>query len=175
MKSAIVLLALLTSLSGCAKSINWQDPQEISRHIAVGHDAFKNLDTFDGPNCAGAPNEDIVLLRAWRIADKPTAFQLYVSDEYTYEIMRSGVGWRFYSLAHDSDGNQLPTVQISRNVNWCGRYVCAYREDIAVTLTREYLEAKRDRGISIKVSGKGGEQIVAVPPAYIQAFLSSVH
>ena len=100
------------------------------------------------------------------------AYQIYVEDEYTHEIQRSGLGWRFYSAAYDSDGNPLPTQKISRTVNWCGRYVCSYLEVLGIDITRKYLEERKESGIAVKISGKNGEEVLSIPAAYVQAFLS---
>lgn len=172
--SSIILISapLLLLLSGCGpRIINWDNPQEAASRIEIKHDPFQKVTTITGPNCASNPQEDALMLRAWRLDSGRTEIQIYVSDEYTYEIMRSGVGWRFYTLAHDSEGHELPVVQISRAVNWCGRYKCSYLEVVGVTITREYLVAHEATGIILKISGKGGEYIVTIPGPYIQAFL----
>ena len=174
---ASLIAAMIITLSGCAaKQLNLTDPSEIAAKIQVQRDTFKQTTMFEGPNCAPNPRETIILLRAWKpFNSDDLTYQLYLSDEYTYEIMRGGVGWRFYATTHDSEGIALPTTQISRAVNWCGRYVCSYREIVGATVTRPYLDAHKDQGITIKVSGKGGENIFVVPATYIQAFLTVAH
>lgn len=171
----LTFASLLLTLSGCApRVINWADPQETASRIQTNYDQFKKVTTITGPNCAPNPQEDALMIRAWKLESGRIELQIYVSDEYTYEIMRSGIGWRFYSIAHDSEGQQLPVVQISRAANWCGRYNCSYLEVVGVTVTREYLEAHETSGITMKISGKGGEHIVTIPGPYIQAFLKQI-
>lgn len=169
-----ILAVLILTLAGCAHSINWHDAATISAAIQTQRDPFKNVTTFTGPNCAADPRTDNVSIRAWKMPSGRTEYQVYVADEYTYEIMRSGTGWRFYTDANDSDGLSLPTVIISRNANWCGRYNCAYLEIVGVAVTQDYLNAHTEQGITLKIYGKGGETIVTIPAAYIRAVLQTV-
>ncbi len=173
--ATVIILCLCYSLSGCASpSINANDPQEVSRHIKVQQDEYMKSTSYTGPNCADDQTNHIVLIRAWKTRDEIVTYQIYLSDMYTYARLQGGTGWKFYSLAHDIDGNSLPTATISRHVNWCGRYTCQYQEIVGVTITRKYLEDRSDRGLSIKISGTGGQGIATVPAAYVQAFIDNV-
>jgi hypothetical protein len=168
----IVWIASLTFFSGCVQSINWNDPLAIANRVQVKQDDFKKVTSFIGPNCALDQTADTLVIRAWKLGDGNVEYQIYVADEYVYEVIRGGSGWRLYSLGHDSDGNSLEATVISRNVNWCGRNVCSYVEILGIGVTRGYLEERKDRGITFKISGKSGEQIFTIPAAYVQAFLS---
>lgn len=170
MRSFLLIIALL--LSGCVQSINWNDPLAIANRVQVKQDDFKRVTSFTGPNCALDQATDTLVIRAWKSRDGNIEYQIYVADEYLYEVIRGGLGWRFYSSAHDSDGNSLDTTVIARNVDWCGSYKCSYIEILGIGITREYLEERKDRGITVKVSGKNGEEIFSIPAAYVQAFLS---
>lgn len=168
-------LAILVTVAGCAAPrINAHDPVQVGRNILVEHDDFKKITTYTGPNCAADQPTDALFIRAFKTSSETVAFQVYVSDIYTHEHLRGGPGWRFYSAAHDRDGNTLPMDLISRHVNWCGRYVCEYLEVVGVRVTRSYLEDRANQGLSMKISGTGGEEIVSIPAAYIQAFLKRV-
>ena len=159
---------------GCAKRINWNDPTDIASSVVVKHDEFKNVTSFDGPNCAPDAPDDGVLIRAWKMRNGDMHYQLYVQDEYTYELVRGGPGWRFYSSSNDSDGNNLETIRISKHVSWCGVNACSYREILGITVTRDYLEERKTRGIRFKISGRNGEEVFYIPATYVQAFLSVV-
>ena len=168
----LTLIPLLLMMPACGpRIINWNDPQETASRIEVNYDQFKKITTITGPNCAPDPHDDELMLRAWKLESGRIEFQVYISDKYTYEIVRGGLGWRFYTQAHDNNGEQHPVVQISRTVNWCGRNTCSYLEVVGVTVTRDYLAAHSTNGIMLKISGKGGEQIISIPGPYIAAFL----
>lgn len=168
----LIALTFLFSGSGCAQRINWSDPQAISSHVRVVNDPYKKVTSYTGPNCAQDPLNDNVNLRAWHSSAGEWTYQIYVDDEYSYEIVRGGTGWRLYSAFHDLDGNNLPIMKISSALNWCGRNVCSYQETLGITVARTYLEDRKDRGLQFKISGRGGEETFYIPAAYVQAFLS---
>ncbi len=168
------LLMLVLAAGGCAAPINWDDPQAITPLIRVDNDPFKKITTYTGPNCAPDRLADIVALRGWRTDAGETAYQIYVKDEYTYEIGRDGSGWRFYTEAYDSDGQHLELARITQHINSCERYVCVYTESIGIAVARAYLESKKDSGLTFKISGRNGHEIFRIPPAYIQVFLDKV-
>lgn len=171
---SVPLVFLLTAIGCASPPINANDPAQVGRNILVEHDDFQKVTTYTGPNCAADQSNHVLLIRAFKTRSETVAFQVYLSDTYTYEQLRGGSGWKFYSMAHDNDGNSLPTDVISRHVNWCGRNVCEYLEIVGVRITRQYLEDHANRGLSMKISGAGGHSIATVPAAYIQAFLRRV-
>lgn len=170
--SIFFLIAMILIQSGCAHRINWSDPADIAKGVQVQQDDFRKVTSFIGPNCAPDPMEDTLKLRAFKGRDGTTEYQVYVADEYTSDIGRSGSGWRFYNNALDSDGTRLEMITISRSVDTCGRYRCFHTEIIGVQVSREYLEERTARGLRFKIGGTGGEEVFWVPPAYVQAFLS---
>jgi hypothetical protein len=134
--------------------------------IQAKYDEFKKLTNYTGPNVASG--SDAVFLRAAKLDSGLITIQIYVSDYYEGE-------WRFYNSAWDSDGNRLNVTLISRKVGSCGRYGgCSHYEDVGINITREYLEARRASGIRFKLSGRGGDEIFALPGPYISAFLDAV-
>lgn len=176
MLTVLPILAIVAVVTfGCAQRINWNDPMAIANKVEIKHDEFKKLTSFDGPNCAADQPDDTLVIRAWKMRNGDMHYQIYVADEYTHEVARGGAGWRFYSSANDSEGNKLETLPISRHLNWCGRYVCSYREILGIQVTRDYLEERKTRGIRFKISGRNGEETFSLPPAYVQAFLSVVN
>ena len=107
-------------------------------------------------------------LRGWKdLKSKSGApgegFQIYVATVH-------GGRWHRYSSAWDSGGKQLETRSLGNDVD-CSRYGCSYSEDVGVDITRAYLEAHRGSGLSLKVSGSGGEVVVRVPGGYVAGFL----
>ena len=166
------LVLFCVSIAGCAQSINWNDPLAIANKVEIRKDDFKKVTSFIGPNCALDEPSDTLMLRAFKGRENSIEYQIYVADEYLYEIIRGGSGWRYYSSAHDSDGNSLGVTVIARQVDWCGSYKCSYVEILGLGVTREYLEERKARGITFKISGKNGEEVFSIPATYVQAFLS---
>lgn len=171
-RTIVAVLFLTLSLSGCAHRINWNDPADIAKSMQVKRDDFRKVTSYIGPNCAQDPISNVVKLRAFSGRDGVTEYQVYVENEYTSDIGRSGSGWRFYDNAFDSDGNRLALTQISRQVTTCGRYRCFHMEIVGLEVNRAYLEERTSQGLSVKIGGTGGEAVLAIPSAYIQAFLS---
>jgi hypothetical protein len=66
---------------------------------------------------------------------------------------------------------QLQTHAIGSDVD-CSGYGCTYYEDVGVAVTRAYLEAHHSSGVSLEVSGAGGEVVVRVPAGYVAGFPS---
>lgn len=162
-RSFLAALAALTILSAC---VNLNDPQAIKTAIRVEHDDFKKHTNFTGPNAAKSLL-DRIFIRAWK-ADSTGSitYQIYVESAYSYGE------WRYYYAAFDSNGNSLNTTQISRNVDNCTPGGCIHHEHLGFNVSRNYLEQNQETGIRFKITGKAGEEIVSLPPAYIQAFLS---
>lgn len=130
-------------------------------------DDFKKLFNFKGPNLfQNGPRS--LFLRATRFDKSAELFiQLYFRDQYDGE-------WRFYDSAYDIEGNKLDFVSIDRKVDTCAKYGCSHFEDVGITLTRDYLDSRRETGTRLKVSGRAGEAIVVLPPGYIQGFLQAL-
>lgn len=178
------MVSLCFSLSGCAfSSIDEHKPLEVTSRIEVTREEFKiavtqdestKVTSYTGPNCAENPVDHIVLIRARQIGDEPVMYQIYVSDRYIHERLRSGTGGKLYHTAHEIDGDALPTEVLSRSVNWCGKDECQYVEVVGIAITRPYLEDRIAQGLTLKISGTRGEEIVNVPAAYVQAFLKRV-
>ncbi len=100
-------------------------------------------------------------LRALWKDDAYDVTQLYVVD--------AGYDWRFLENANDINGNSLHADRNATNVEFGLCY-----EHVLVELMPDYLEARRKSGLSIKVWGRAGEQIVEVPAFYVDGFLRKV-
>lgn len=134
--------------------------------IKVSYDEFEKLTRYEGSNVATGYG-DVVLLRAWKPDKSSMFYQIYVIDYYVGE-------WRFYYSAWDSNGMELDTTQISRDVGDCGRRGCSLYECLGFNIKREYLEKHRRTGVHFKLSGQAGEEVFSIPAAHIDAFLEVV-
>lgn len=163
-----LLVATSLILSGCVSQpkINWTIPEETQNRVQIENDEFEKTIKYRGPDVS--EGIDAVFIRAWNdLKTKTTSYQIYVSDYYWGD-------WRFYRTAYDSDGNNLDTTLIDRDIGSCGQYRCSHYEHVGLNVTREYLEKHTASGIRFKLSGKAGEEIFSIPGAYIKGFLDAV-
>lgn len=164
-----ISMSLVLALSACvagAPNINVSDSQAVTRAISIERDDFKKIINFQGPNASGTSDINL-LIRAWKAdATGKITYQIYVMDKY------HSSGWRFYSTADDSNGNNLDTTVISRKVVGCYSTGCTYNEHLALNIEQEYLEKNQETGIRFKLSGKAGDKVFFIPSGYIKAFLS---
>jgi hypothetical protein len=167
MKLAVSLLLAL-ALSACVgPTVNPNDPQAVARNVHVQRDEFRKVTVFTGPSALD--ELDLVLLRAFRSDGGSTSIEIYL--RWQYEDSR----FHGYRSALDSNGNQLSVRNISQNVVTCkAAWACVYAENVAVNVTRAYLENNRQTGIRFKLIGDGGESVFSLPPAYIAGFLAAV-
>ncbi|MGC4097096.1 MAG: hypothetical protein QM706_08270 [Nitrospira sp.] len=142
--------------------------------IDVKHDALTKRTSYTGPNCAEHPADHIVLIRAWITPDAEGTYQVYISDTYTDAQSRNGKGWLLYDRVQDLEGTAFSAEVLSRQVNWCAKNTCQYVEAVGVTISRQYLQDRADRGITLRISGSGGEAIAKISSTYLQAFLKRV-
>ena len=166
---ALALAVSAVVLSACAGQPqqprpNLSDPAIVKRLTVVSHDNYKKTTSYQGPNFA-ANTTEAVLLRATKLDDGKFVYQVYVRHSYYGQ-------WRFYSQAHDIDGNKLELVSISREVGSC-RGGCDFYEDVGITIKRDYLQQRADRGLDFKISGAGGEVEVRLNGGYVSGFLQA--
>lgn len=109
------------------------------------------------------------MLRAFTLDKaKEVVYQIYVSDLYRGD-------WRYYNAAYDLNGKKLPVTQIRKKVDSCaGGGKCWLLEDVAVEISRGYLEGLLQSGMKIQISGAAGKTLIPLPAGYIQAFLAKV-
>jgi hypothetical protein len=170
-KFVLVSLLFITIVS-CVPSqrINWNNSVEITNSIKVESDQVKKCTKYVGPDYPGNIPGNNVFLKAWKYdAPSITKYQISVCSYYQGD-------WRFYNRAHDSNGNKLVVTldDIESGASSCSRYSSSHCEHIGIIVDREYLENRKNIGISFKVEGKGGAQIFTLPPAYIDTFLNLV-
>lgn len=49
-----------------------------------------------------------------------------------------------------------------------------YSEAVGIEVSENYLQERKDRGLKLKISGKGGEEVFWLPAEYISAFLQAI-
>ena len=167
-RQSIATVVSVLILSACASYLaphtNPNDPQAVVRAISVKRDDFKKITNYTGPNAASF--SDALFIRAVKTDAGSMTYQIYVMHTYSGE-------WRFYNSTYDSKGTPLDTTLISRDVITCaGSYGCTHQEHLGLNVSREYLEQNQQLGIRFKVSGRAGEEVFFIPPAYIRAFLA---
>lgn len=163
-----IAMAMLLTACGTVRpptpQINWGDERESTSKTRTSRDEFKKQTIFVGPDInSGAASH--VFIRAWKPDSTPMFYQIYAHSTYT-------TNWRFYNSAYDSDGNVLETTVISRKVDSCGSMGCIYEEDVGMIVKLEYLERRRNTGLSFKIFGNAGEELFFIPAGYIRGFLS---
>lgn len=166
------LLALSVVLTGCAFGPPIDSIEQAtawSSQVKVTKDPYKNETNYEGPRLVLAPKGGLVTMffRMTKASDGTGSPQLYVISDYY-----SG-HWRFYREANTSDGKSHPLVAIAQNVSSC-RSECSYREDVGITFTRAELNDYTVKGMSLKISGRGGEQVVEIPWTFILSFVLRV-
>lgn len=98
-------------------------------------------------------------------------FQLYVAT-------RLDGGWQDFRGARDQHEIPLEVAKVDRKKN-CepnarSEVDCTYYEHFGVPFTREYLEARKVRGIELRVRSRAGESQIVLPAAYVQGFMDSL-
>lgn len=166
---ALVGAVAIASLAACAPlpqaklltATDWQ------ARVKTKYDEFKKVTTYEGGEISRS-YVDAMFLRAWRYDSKrdEVVYQIYVADYYNGE-------WRFYDEAWDSNGKRLDTTLIARKVGSCTSSGCNHFEHVGVNVTKAYLEQAQAEGVRFKLSGRSGEQVFFLPPAYIGAFLAA--
>lgn len=137
-----------------------------ARKLEVTNDTFKGLTTFKGAY-VDQDRFNSSHLRAFRRAGQSDVIQLYVLASFEG-------GWRYYDSAYTEGGVRYPVTKIDTDVTSC-RYECTYWETVGVTFTEESLrKATGPQGLVVKVSGRGGEQLVKLPEDYVISFLDSL-
>jgi hypothetical protein len=172
LKKLTALLITLLLITGCATSTPGVDPNDkaaVTAGITTFRDNFKKVTHYQAPEIHFRDDGfDRVSIRSWKIdidTDEPP-YQIYVSTTRGQ--------WIFFDTTYDSNGTKLETRVIEREVGYCDQYGCRLNEAIGINITRDYLEKSAATGISFQISGSGGKAAYTIPPAYIQAFLSSV-
>lgn len=171
--AAVASLAL-----GCAtvESIkpDTRTPEEIAQGVydatEVKVDSYRRTATVSAPTREG--DLDVVTpdshyrahLRGVTAENGAESFQLYVATSLEE-------GWQNFRSSRDQQEIPLPVMKVDRKKRCDDKGVCVYYEHFAAKLSREFLEARRRRGIELRVMGNGGESLVVVSPAEVDGFM----
>jgi len=93
------------------------------------------------------------------------SFQLYVAT-------RLEEGWENFRAARDQHEIPLEVSRIDRKKSCKSPDDCAYYEHFGVTFSRPYLEARKVRGIELRVRSEAGESVIVLPAAYVEGFMN---
>jgi hypothetical protein len=170
-----LILSVSIIFSGCFRvpKIDWSNPTETQSRVKIENDDFQKITNYRGPAVQRLDqgHYDRVFIRAWKSQkDSDTLYQIYASD--TYSDFYTG-GWKYLSEAYDSDGKKLDLTKIDKDVS-CSKYGCKHTEDIALNVSRKYLEQHEVSGISFQISGTAGKEVFSLPGGYIKGFLAVV-
>lgn len=96
-------------------------------------------------------------------------FQLYVAA-------RIDGGWQNFRGARDQHEIPLKVDKVDRKKK-CKEDAtsdedCTFFEHFSVVFTREYMEARKVRGIELRVRSHVGESDIVIPAAYVQGFMA---
>ena len=166
-----LLIAATVVLSGCVglgpHKSGVDQAQGWAQQVKVTKDPYKNVTKYQGPSLmlASGTGADIVsvFFRMTRDANGQGDPQLYIRSSYEDQ-------WRMYQSANTIDGKSHPTVSIAREGLSC-RHRCNYSEDVGVSFTMMELTGYIATGLSLKISGSGGDQVLEVPWAFVWAFV----
>lgn len=92
------------------------------------------------------------------------SFQLYVAT-------RLDDGWQNFRAARDQHEIPLTVSKIDRKKTCKADDDCTYYEHFGVAFSRPYLEARKVRGISLRVRSHAGESVIEIPAAYVEGFM----
>lgn len=79
--------------------------------------------------------------------------------------------WKFLEDAWDIDGNKLKVKQSSSRVLGPSRVA----EALYIPLELDYIKARQDVGLNIRVDGERGDLFIKLPSHYVKAFIDSIN
>lgn len=180
MKKIFLLLLMAGIVAGCMPGIRYPKTSEgIMQGAKVTEDKFKDTKWVNfspirpnqmsdykkvtGVSTWGVPAGYFYVRALQGATDTPSLVQVYFTTDYAS-------GWGFYHSAIDSEKNKLKFVEINRDVTSGGGYVNTV-EEFAINLDWEYLKARRDQNIIIKVYGKKQDFVFFIPDYYVDGVL----
>jgi hypothetical protein len=162
--SALLITFSSLLIQGCA-SVDWNNPDSISKRIKLSTDQFTKSTTIRGPEAPSIGDNHNPFDQATLIATKSQggsfAYAIRVLASPRYE-------WMFLDHAYDSKGNEL-------NVNVLDRQVSANLlfELLSIPVSYDYLASNQDGGITLEARGTRGRKQFLIPANYIKVFLSA--
>ena len=164
MKAIFGVILTTLVLSGCA-TVDIHNPTAVAARITVQRDDFKKVAIYRAPRFE-YKNKWMHMRAAQTYHGQPLTQQLVVE--------LSTWGWAFFDTAYDSEGRRLDVTVLDRSVFSCSSGICLNNETVALNFPMGYLQAHASSGLRLQISGKRGEQVVEVPPAYLTGFMSAV-
>lgn len=169
-KLALVLIGTLV-ISGCASNkptVSLNNPTQVAQSVSIEEDKFEKTTTYSAVDIRKNNGIERLYLNAIKTQNPASViYSVYIDDSYD-------APWRHYDSAYDSNGKELVVIKIDHRTKFCIQDKCRLAEQLAVVVSRKYLEENSAKGISIKISGKRGEEIFALPGGYIEGFLRAV-
>lgn len=166
-KTTIFFLFAALVLTSCAGAPFLPGtPEEVTEEIKVVHDPYNGTWTVYTPfYYSGLANGWYSLMRAGGTRQNVNFYQVYVLNKLSESAS--------FDRALDIDGNKLDISVVERKVGSSfGKDT--FEEHVVVNLSREYLEAHRERPIQFKLYGKLKTSEVEIAPQMISGFLHAV-
>jgi len=172
----IYTLSILFFLTACASSnLHLTDPQAARDGVKCTYDDFAKTTTCRAPFVR---EEDKGILGTG-LAKTTWSMQLAAITEDN-KPTRLGIAGSvtspalfFADRAIDNDGVRLPVIRGDSRVLFCNPRGggCTHDESFVIEISKAWLTKHADKGIAVKVYGKGQTVVYNLPPAYIQGFL----
>ncbi len=158
-----VIIAAVVLLAGCA---NTNNPAAVAKATTTLHDPYTRQTFVTGDlvkerNYLGFSKLLYRLEAEIRNGNEPN-IRLYVGS--------NSAEHGFLYSASDIDATVLPVAQVNTELTANARA----DENVALTLSRPYLESHKTSGLDIRIGGNRGALIVKVPGPYIAGFLAKL-
>jgi hypothetical protein len=138
------------------------NPDEVAKQTTFSYDKYEKTSSIDGPWFTVQAEHDHISKAKLYVTKRANR----VSGPYLYVYLGTP-DWYFIDTAHADFGEQLTFVQIDREVITSSLLI----ETGLVVLPMETLEAHRDSGFVIRISGTRGAFEIPLEPSYIDGYL----
>jgi hypothetical protein len=178
MKKIILGLSVLFLMVGCIPSphlfsspkINENNTTEVMLKTQKKEDKFTKYTHYIAPTIKREIGKNSIM------AYIDTAFKEKYSGRSNISILIYYYGrkWKFFDTAYDIDGNQMKVISAGREVRGCSAKDCSFSESMMIPLSNKYLEKHLEKGIKIKIMGRGDDIILNFTPQYLQGFYEAI-
>lgn len=171
----LLILSSFVALSACVQVMTLKTADEVEESILCTTDDFSDITSCDVPlkrtcsidgsdsymHCAGYQAYSTLKLTHKNSKDAQFGISGYIWSSQ----------WTFPERALDSDGKKI-AFENTDSIPSCTTQTCRYKEYFVMYLDKNYLNAHKDTGISIKIYGKRGAARVVFPAPYVQGMLA---
>lgn len=171
----LLIISSLVALSACVQAVTLKTVDEVEEAITCTEDDFSGVTSCDLPlkhtcsidgsdsymHCAGYNAYSRLKLTHKNNQDAQFGISGYIWSSQ----------WTFPERALDSDGEKI-AFENTDSIPSCTTSTCRYKEYFVMYLDKNYLNAHKDTGISIKIYGKRGTARVVFPAQYVQGMLN---